>query len=227
MRIKISTHTKCSIHRKKFICAFTLIELLIVISIISLLASVILASLSVARQDAYVAKLESELNSLQIAMEEYYSNNGYYPGENYSISGGGYTYSIQTVSNGSQQVYYPGSGPGGVWDQTTSPTAQQILTNALVPKYISGLPQEILQGTVLHYSVGAGLNGNSSEYGYIGLMYCGNLNSNAQNYMIYFDYNPSGGNATYLKQLSVNVPTGLPINGGYALNATSYYCLGN
>ena len=58
---------------------FTLIELLIVISIISLLASVILSSLSTARMNARDAKRISDIRQIRIALELYKSTNGDYP----------------------------------------------------------------------------------------------------------------------------------------------------
>lgn len=59
---------------------FTLIELLVVISIISLLSSVVLASLSNARAGARDAKRVSDIRQMQIAIELYILDNGYAPG---------------------------------------------------------------------------------------------------------------------------------------------------
>jgi len=60
--------------------AFTLIELLVVISIISLLSSIVLASLSEARMKARDARRMSTLDQIQIALELYASeNSGNYP----------------------------------------------------------------------------------------------------------------------------------------------------
>ena len=56
--------------------AFTLIELLVVISIISLLSSIVLASLSEARMKARDARRMSTLDQIQIALELYASENG-------------------------------------------------------------------------------------------------------------------------------------------------------
>ena len=59
---------------------FTLIELLVVIAIIGLLSSVVLASLSTARRKGNTAAAQSQLKSLQVAMQLCISeNNGNYP----------------------------------------------------------------------------------------------------------------------------------------------------
>ncbi|MBU1558024.1 type II secretion system GspH family protein [Patescibacteria group bacterium] len=63
---------------------FTLIELLVVIAIISLLSSVVLASLNTARVKARDAKRLSDMRQIQIALEMYYDDNGSYPEENSS-----------------------------------------------------------------------------------------------------------------------------------------------
>lgn len=66
-------------HTKKDRSGFTLIELLIVLAIVSLLASVILASLSTARRSARDAERISELREMQTALELYYSDHQEYP----------------------------------------------------------------------------------------------------------------------------------------------------
>jgi type II secretion system protein G len=58
---------------------FTLIELLVVISIIGLLASVVLVSLSSARQKSRVAKRLTDLKQVQTALELYYGDYNRYP----------------------------------------------------------------------------------------------------------------------------------------------------
>ena len=58
---------------------FTLIELLVVISIISLLSSVILASLNAARAKARAVQRLSDMRQVQIAVENYFADTGSYP----------------------------------------------------------------------------------------------------------------------------------------------------
>lgn len=60
----------------KFQKGFTLIELLVVVAIISLLSSVVLASIGEARERARVSKFKQELNQFVNAVELYRSDNG-------------------------------------------------------------------------------------------------------------------------------------------------------
>jgi len=92
--------------------AFTLIELLVVIAIISLLSSVVLASLSAAREGARDAARLSDTKNVMTAIELYKNDNSTYPphgGNNYGCG----------VS-----------------------TCLAVLTNELTPAYISQIPQD-------------------------------------------------------------------------------------
>jgi prepilin-type N-terminal cleavage/methylation domain-containing protein len=71
---------------------FTLIELLVVVAIISLLSSIVLASLKEAREKAKISKLRSEMNQLLTAIELYKTDKGYYPGENLTKEANGRYY---------------------------------------------------------------------------------------------------------------------------------------
>ncbi len=59
---------------------FTLIELLVVVAIIGILSSVVLASLSSAREKARIASVKSNMKNMVTEAELYYSDNGTYSG---------------------------------------------------------------------------------------------------------------------------------------------------
>jgi type II secretion system protein G len=66
-------------YRVSFQPGFTLIELLVVVSIIGVLASVVLASLSSARESAKVARAIAEMRGIKTAMEMLVGDTGLYP----------------------------------------------------------------------------------------------------------------------------------------------------
>lgn len=66
---------------------FTLIELLVVIAIIGVLASVLVAAVGSARENARVARAKSDIRSLQSAFEIYYLTTGEYPPAGDACSG--------------------------------------------------------------------------------------------------------------------------------------------
>jgi len=67
---------------------FTLIELLVVIAIISLLSSVVLASLNSVRASSRDSKRISDLREMEKAVELYLSENGQYPDTSGNWHGG-------------------------------------------------------------------------------------------------------------------------------------------
>lgn len=68
-----------ALFRNRYGAGFTLIELLVVVSIISLLSSVILASVNEARESARDSQRVQELRQIQNALELYASANDEYP----------------------------------------------------------------------------------------------------------------------------------------------------
>jgi prepilin-type N-terminal cleavage/methylation domain-containing protein len=58
---------------------FTLLELLVVISIIGILAAVLIPSLLAAKNDAYNARAKAELKEIDTALELYANDHGGYP----------------------------------------------------------------------------------------------------------------------------------------------------
>jgi prepilin-type N-terminal cleavage/methylation domain-containing protein len=60
-------------NNKKFIGGFTMLELLVVIAIIAILSGVVLASLSTARERSRDARRQTDIKSIQLAIEVYFS----------------------------------------------------------------------------------------------------------------------------------------------------------
>ena len=63
--------------------AFTLIELIVVISIIALLISILLPALSKATKLAACSRTRARISELAAGCEAYHTDNGYYPGQQY------------------------------------------------------------------------------------------------------------------------------------------------
>lgn len=70
---------KKSFHKNKFITGFTLIEMLIVIAIVAILASVALINVRGIRESASDTKRISDLSKVNILLEIYYNKSGFYP----------------------------------------------------------------------------------------------------------------------------------------------------
>lgn len=92
---------------------FTLIEILVVISIVSLLSSVVFASVSVARVKAIDARKVAESKQVQTALTLFYDQNNRMPGNylasgSYSSTGGGTSIAFEDASDpnsASNQAY--------------------------------------------------------------------------------------------------------------------------
>ena len=79
---------------------FTLVELMVVISIIGLLSSVILASLNITRYRAYDSRRFSDLRNVESAINAYFADNGVYPTTGsawQSVCGSPFTVTAQNV----------------------------------------------------------------------------------------------------------------------------------
>lgn len=119
---------------------FTLIELLVVVAIISLLSSVVFASLNAAREKARDARRMSDLSQIRVALNLYYDKYG-----NWMEAGSGCGY------NGSGWFNYK----GGSYPESMG----QCLVNA------GATPQEIIDptGSRTNYTT-SGSNGAYMKY---------------------------------------------------------------
>lgn len=91
--------------------AFTIVELLIVIVVIAILASISIVAYNGIQNRANIVKINADLNSINKAIQLYYAENGTYPS-----TGGGWRGTVTYGNHGSNFV------PG------------------LVPSYISNMP---------------------------------------------------------------------------------------
>lgn len=73
-------------HRRQKLGGFTLIEILIVVAIIAILASVVLVGLGPTQQSGRDARRLSDIRQIQTGLELYFSKCGYYPGTVQSAS---------------------------------------------------------------------------------------------------------------------------------------------
>lgn len=102
---------------------FTLIELLVVIAIISLLSSIVLASLSSARAQARDARRVADLNQLRTALELYYADYDKYPDntDNGDV-GCWWNWDAGSALNGSNDSFLQPLVAGGYMSQTPRET---------------------------------------------------------------------------------------------------------
>lgn len=66
---------------------FTLVELMVVIAIIGILASIVMVSLTSARQKGRDARRISDIKNIQLSLEEYYTDNLMFPKAAYASGG--------------------------------------------------------------------------------------------------------------------------------------------
>lgn len=72
-------YTTLKLLGRKKVLGFTIIEMVVVIGIISMLSSIILISLNKSRLRSRDARRISDIQSMQIALDLYYNDNGYFP----------------------------------------------------------------------------------------------------------------------------------------------------
>ncbi len=109
---------------KKYLKGFTLVELMVTISVIGILTAVISANFNDARQQANDKKRMTDLKSLQLSLELYKSQYGSYPKSTTVCSGGSDT-----------DFFGPGTAGGGF-----KSCANYI--PGLVPEFTSVLPTD-------------------------------------------------------------------------------------
>jgi prepilin-type N-terminal cleavage/methylation domain-containing protein len=111
---------------------FTLIELLVVISIISLLSAVIMAGMKSAKDKAATSAFSQSFRQIQIALEQYKNDTGYYPYENDN--------SLSLIKNTSGDTLTSG---------LTTIVVNSITQKSFLPTYINKIPQFLPTSAIL------------------------------------------------------------------------------
>ncbi len=99
---------------------FTVIELMVVVSIISLLSAITFASFSQAQKRGRIAKRISDLKQMQVALEYYYAVNKSYP----------------------DTAYLWKSQCGGIYTWNTGVNTANDVIPGLAPNYIASIPSD-------------------------------------------------------------------------------------
>lgn len=111
---------------------FTLVELLVVISIIAVLSSVVYANFNSARQSARDNIRKADLKDIQLALELYKAQNGRYP----------------TGCNGDNAW---SGNLGSSWQCTVTNVGTNNFIPGLVPAYMPSLPMEKFVANAVAY----------------------------------------------------------------------------
>ncbi len=104
MHARVKTHRTKTLPLQTKVRGFTLLELLVVISIIGILATLVYPSVLASRKQAYVTKTKAEFRSIATAVELYSNNIGGYPPD---VS--------RNLPAGIETYLAPGNWPAAPW----------------------------------------------------------------------------------------------------------------
>ena len=85
------------------VAAFTLIEILVVISIIILLIAILLPAIMYAQRQGYISATTSDMKSISIALQQYHADMHFYPDSGMVATTGAYPYPVNSTTYGIPQ----------------------------------------------------------------------------------------------------------------------------
>ncbi len=147
---------------------FTLIELLVVIAIIGILSSVVLASLSTARQKSRDAKRVSDIGQIQLALELYFDASQTYPSTTPTgYSGTDAAVALLAASNFLPKKPIPPNGGSALYmyHGITTATGVADCTGASCLGYVVAVGLERADNSVLATDAGVTTTGGTALYG--------------------------------------------------------------
>jgi prepilin-type N-terminal cleavage/methylation domain-containing protein len=105
MRTKISTGPSSGFNRMRTIlppprCAFTLIEMLVVIAVIAILAALLVGGLGRSSESKVRSRVKVELKQLEGAIDSFHKRHGFYPADNGKQLAG------NVLNTGTNQLFY-------------------------------------------------------------------------------------------------------------------------
>ena len=113
--------------RNKFLTGFTLIEILVVVSIIGFLTTIVLVSLNSAKEKAQETAGIQQLKEVKNAINMFYSDKGYYPGGDISV--------LETNLSGGSKIYISEITPNPQLMYFGENNDESVCTDAECPKY--------------------------------------------------------------------------------------------
>ena len=147
--------------------AFTLVELLVVVGVITVLLAVLLPTLSKAREQARRVKCAANLRQLGVALVNYTQQFGVYPGSHTSHTGSMdaaiWPTRLRGFFKGNQEVFYCPSQPEACrWSKGSAPAGPAYRANAYHARFGYEVGEPLLTPWLTYFSYGYNSRGTAT-----------------------------------------------------------------